>query len=366
VLLVAAATSTTGGGEKHVADLLEAFSGRLELGLACPPGGDLATHAARLGVRTFQAPIASGFSAAHVRALRAALLAEPWDVVHAHGSRAAAFARLADARARRRVVYHLHGVHVDRAGTAARRNVLVAVERTLRARTARFVAVCSADASRAARLGVAAPQRTVVVPNGVDVPPVPATRGRFRAEIGAAPQAPLVLCVGRFHAQKDHATLLEAWRIVARARPDAVLALVGAGELEAHLREHAASTGVGASVRFVAPRRDLGDAYADADIFALSSRWEGLPYTVLEAMAHGLPVVSTAVDGVPEAVADGKTGLLVRPQDPAALAAALAALLAEPARGLAFGAAGRARIAAHFSRATMIERILAVYEDVAR
>ncbi len=75
---------------------------------------------------------------------------------------------------------------------------------------------------------------------------------------------------------------------------------------------------------------------------------------------------STAVDGVPEAVADGATGLLVPPADPAALAAALAALLADPDRRLALGAAGRARVAAHFSRAQMLDRVLAVYEDVTR
>lgn len=366
VLLVAAATSTTGGGERHVADLLDGFAGCLELGLACPPGGDLSARARRLGVRLFEVPIAAGFSAARLRSLRAALAAEPWDVVHAHGSRAAAFARVADPGARRRLVYHVHGIHVDRAGTGTRRAALLAVERTLRPRTARFVTVCRADAARGARLGLLAPGRTVVVPNGVDVPAAPAARGGFRAEIGVASRAPLVLCVGRFHAQKDHATLLEAWRLVARTHPQAVLALVGSGELETVLRAQAASTAAGESIRFAAPRASLDEVYADADVFALSSRWEGLPYTVLEAMARGLPVVSTAVDGVPEAVADGATGLLVPPADPAAMATALSALIADPGRRLALGAAGRARVAAQFARAQMLERVLAVYESITR
>lgn len=365
VLLVAAATSTTGGGERHVADLLEAFAGRLHLGLACPPDGDLWGRAAELGVRLFRTPIAESISVAGVRALRAALSAEPWDVVHAHGSRAAAFARVADGSARHRVVYHVHGVHVDRAGSRARQAALVGVERTLRPRTARFVTVCRADAERGARLGLLAPRRTVVVPNGVDVAAVPADGARFRAEIGAGPRTPLVLCVGRFHEQKDHVTLLDAWRLVVTEHPQAVLALVGAGALEARLRERAAACDAAASVRFVTPRADLTDAYGAADVFALSSRWEGLPYTVLEAMAGGLPVVATAVDGVPEAVVDGVTGLLTPPGDPPALAGALAALLADPTRRLALGAAGRARVVERFSRADMAGRILAIYEDVA-
>ncbi len=367
VLLLAAAAGTTGGGEKHVADLLDALPERgFELALACPAGGDLGERARALGVPVFEAPIAAGVSAAQVRALRAALGAAPWDVVHAHGSRAAAFARLADAQARRRVVYHVHGVHVDRAGTAARRTALLAVERTLRPRTARFVTVCRADALRGARLGILAASRTVIVHNGIAAGEAAVRKGRFRAELALPGDTPLVLSVGRFHEQKDQATLLEAWQLVAAARPDAVLALIGSGSLEARLREHARAAGLDSSVRFVAPRIPLDDAYTDADVFALSSRWEGLPYVVLEAMEHGLPVVSTAVDGVPEAVVDGETGLLVPPADPVALSAALIRVLADPAAGRAMGRAGRARVEREFTLERMADGVASVYHATAR
>jgi glycosyltransferase involved in cell wall biosynthesis len=176
---------------------------------------------------------------------------------------------------------------------------------------------------------------------------------------------PLVLSVGRFHEQKDQETLLRAWRIVAASHPDAVLAIVGAGGLAGRLRELAAADGTSGSVRLVTPRAALAEAYVDADAFALSSRWEGLPYVLLEAMAYGLPVASTDVDGIPEAVVDDVTGVLVPPEDPLALGTALEHLLSDPARRRRMGEAGRKRVTAEFSLEQMVARITEVYRGLA-
>ena len=180
------------------------------------------------------------------------------------------------------------------------------------------------------------------------------------------PAALLVLSVGRLHEQKDQTTLLRAWRRVADSQPDAVLALVGSGGLDRVLRELAAALDIAGSVRFVAPRPGLAEAYADADVFALSSRWEGLPYVLLEAMAYGLPVVSTAVDGVPEAVTDGGTGVLVPPGDTDAFGRALESLLADPQRRNRLGEAGRLRVSGAFTLEKMVDELVAVYRDVVR
>jgi glycosyltransferase involved in cell wall biosynthesis len=367
VLLVAAAGSTTGGGEKHIADLLPALPRRgVDVALVCPEEGDLARRARALGVPVFTAPIDAGFTLAKLRAVHAAVSACCPDVVHAHGSRASAFARLADPHARRRVLYHVHGIHADRAGSASRRAALLNLERLLRPRTARFVTVCYADAARGVRLGVLTSARTLTVHNGIAWPQPATPAGRFRAELGLGPGVPLVLSVGRFHEQKDQATLLRAWRRVAVSQPDAVLALVGSGGLDGALRELAAALGIAGSVRFVPPRPGLAEAYADADVFALSSRWEGLPYVLLEAMAHGLPVVGTAVDGVPEAVADGSTGVLVPPGEAEAFGKALESLLADPQRRHRLGEAGRLRVSGAFTLEQMVGELVAVYQEVAR
>ena len=366
VLEVAAATALDGGGEKHVADLLRRLpAAGVEVALAAPPGGGLGELAAALGVPAFATPIERGFSARAFAGFRAALASLAPDVVHAHGSRAAAFVRAADPLARRRVVYTLHGIHADQ-GSPARRGVLLAVERALRPRTARFIAVSRGNRDKGARLGILDPVRTIVVPNGIEVPPPAAVRGAFRRELGLAEERPLALSVGRLDVPKDQATLLRAWGLLGGACPEAVLVLVGTGHLEGELRTIAREEGLGERMRFVAPRPGLASAYADADLFVLSSLWEGLPYVLLEAMAYGLPVVATAVDGIPEAVAAGESGLLVPPCDPEALAAALARLLAAPAERAAMGAAGAERVEALFTVDAMVAGVVRVYDEVRR
>lgn len=367
VLLVAAATSTTGGGERHVADLMRLLPARgVEVGLVAPAGGDLSMLSAQCGIPFHHAEIAGGFSLPARSQLRAALKTFKPDAVHAHGSRAAFHARLADSEAASRVVYTLHGIHAGQGGSASRSSAVLAAERFLRARTARFVTVCESDARKGARLGVTRPGDTVTVYNGVGAgrPDSVAARA-FRTEIGVDERTPLVLSVGRFAEPKDQRTLLAAWRDVMCVLPGAVLALVGSGPLEHELRAAAISLGLGDSVRFVVPRPDLRPAYSAADAFAMSSLWEGLPYVVLEAMAHGLPVASTNVDGIPEAVEDGVSGLLVPPRAPAALADAILRLLGDPAMRACMGEAGQRIVRERFGLERMVDELVAVYRDVA-
>ncbi|GAB4284815.1 MAG: glycosyltransferase [Coriobacteriia bacterium] len=366
ILLVAAAASTTGGGERHVADLLRLLPRRgCDLALACPAGGDLSQIAQSAGIPWIPLGIEQGFSVAEVRRLRRGIVELAPDVVHAHGSRAAFYARLADPEAAARVVYTLHGIHVDKAGSALRRALLLFVERVLRRRTRRFVTVCESDQRTGARLGMLDPARAHTVYNGVEAHLVgPAAGSAFRAEIGTDSGVPLVLSVGRFVEPKDQHTLLAAWRDVVAAEPAAVLALIGSGPLEADLHAAAASLRIADSVRFLPPRPDLRPAYAAADVFAMSSRWEGLPYVVLEAMLAGLPVASTAVDGIPEAVVHGESGLLVPPRDPSALSGAILELLTDRERADRLGQAARTRVSSVFTYDTMVDGLMRVYAEV--
>jgi glycosyltransferase involved in cell wall biosynthesis len=365
VLLVAAATSTTGGGERHVADLLRLLPARgIEVGLAAPPGGDLEALAGRRGVTRYEAGIGGGLSLAGMRQLRAAIGAFAPDVVHAHGSRAAFYARIADPKADERCVYTVHGIHIDKAGGLVRRGVLLRAERLLRGRTAAWVTVCRSDVGKGAALGILDAARSTVVHNGTPLVSQEPARGAFRAAHGIAEDAPLALSMGRFHEQKDQATLLRAWALVHERRPDAVLALAGAGELARPLEALASSLRLGDSMRFVGPLPDPALAYADADLFCLSSLWEGLPYVVLEAMSYRLPVVSTGVDGIPEAVADGESGLLVGPRDSGALADAIVRLLDDPDVRARMGAAGERIVRERFGIERMADEIAALYRSL--
>lgn len=374
VLLVAAANATFGGGERHVADLIRRLPATgIEVALACPAGGDLSSLAESLGLPIYAAELGGGPTPSSRTALRRAIAEFAPDIVHAHGARAALHVRLADRLARKRCVYTVHGIHADKA-PLPRRILLLSAERALRPRTAAFITVCESDLRRGARLRIIDPARTTAIHNGIEMPPelvsaapsepVPALArsAAFRVEADVPPDAPLVLTIGRLCEPKDHATLLRAWAIVEREIPGARLAIVGSGPLRASLDALSAALGIGPTLRILPPRSDIASAYLAADLFALSSRWEGFPYVVLEAMSHGLPVAATDVDGIPEAIEDGATGLLVPPQDAAALAAALVTLLRDPARARALGEAARARVASEFTLDAMVAATASVYE----
>ena len=189
-----------------------------------------------------------------------------------------------------------------------------------------------------------------LIPNGIptdEYAPNPDTRAQWRQAHGIEPRATVVTHIGRFAFQKNHALLVEAFAQV-RSNAPLYLLLVGGGELENAVREQVAALGLESRVRFLGIRADVADILRASDAFVLSSRWEGNPMSVMEAMAAGLPVVSTAVGGVPELVRDGETGLLVPSEDTGALAQAIQALVDNPARRQAMGVAARQHAVASF------------------
>jgi glycosyltransferase involved in cell wall biosynthesis len=188
-------------------------------------------------------------------------------------------------------------------------------------------------------------------------------RAAVRAELGLAPDAPVLVCVGRLAPQKDHPTLLAALALLPR---DVVLLIVGGdpfGDGEARLKARAAELGVSDRVRFLGIRHDVPDLLGASDLFVLPSLWEGLGLVFLEAMAVSLPTVATNVSAIPEVVPDGVGGWLVPPGRPDELARAIATALADPAERARRGAAGRALLLQRFTLPRMIDEVLAVYAE---
>ena len=205
-----------------------------------------------------------------------------------------------------------------------------------------------------------------LIPNGIptdEYAPDPHTRAQWRQAHGIEPHATVLTHVGRFAPPKNHALLIEAF---AQVRSDAplYLLLVGGGELENAVREQVAGLGLQERVRFLGVRADVADILRASDVFVLSSRWEGNPMSVMEAMAAGLPVVSTAVGGVPELVRAGVTGLLVPSEDAGALAQAMQALVDDPVRRQAMGAAARQHAVAHFDIRHTVRGYKQLYESL--
>ncbi len=207
--------------------------------------------------------------------------------------------------------------------------------------------------------------KITVVYNGFDFEnlPGPADRAELRAALNVPDGAPLIGSVARLQWQKGHDLLLDAMKLVLEARPDARCVIVGGGAKEQDLRDQAARLGFGDRVILTGWRNDAVRYLAAIDLFVMSSNFEGMPVSLLEAMAVGLPVVSTAVGGVPEVVEGGRTGLLVEGRDPRVFADALLALVNDPERMRAYGEAGRQLYQDRFRVRGMVDAYDRIYRD---
>jgi glycosyltransferase involved in cell wall biosynthesis len=210
-------------------------------------------------------------------------------------------------------------------------------------------------------LGVSA-ERLRVVRNGVDTRRFhPGERGEaLRGLLPAGYTGPVAITVGRLTEAKDHGNLLEAWSLLEREGRAPYLLIVGDGELRDAVERQVAAQSLGATVRLVGARSDIDTLLRGSDIFIVSSRREGLPLALLEAMASGVPVVATRVGGIPEVLSDGHNGILVPPESPAALAAAVRDLLADGPQRQRLAASGRSSVAEAWS----LDRMAACYAEV--
>jgi glycosyltransferase involved in cell wall biosynthesis len=174
-----------------------------------------------------------------------------------------------------------------------------------------------------------------------------------------------IVVVTRFAPPKRNDLLVEAFALIRRTRPQAELHIVGDGPDRATLERQIGELGVDGAVRLLGSRDDVPELLSRAACFVLASDYEGSPLAVIEAMAAGVPVVATGVGGVPELVADGETGFVVPPGAASALAAAVEAVLSDPARARRLGAAGRVIARSRLSQERMMSDLLRLYEEVA-
>ncbi len=345
------------GGERQVLGLLARLAALgVRQTLAADARGRLAPEAAALGVAVVPLRIRNHLDVLAARRLAGLLAQGAYDIVHFHTARAHAMAAfLGGSRAARvvtrRMDYRLRG------GWYTRR---------LYNREVQAVVAISEGVRRALIASGVDPERIHVIPSGVEADafaPSRAGRDAARTRYGVAADACLLVVVGALEARKGHATLLAA---LAELR-DPRLAVVCAGEgtLREALEREAESRGLAASVRFVGRVDDVAALLAAADVMVMPSHQEGLGVAALEAMAASLPVIASDVGGLPEAVRDGETGLVVPPGDAGALAAAIARLAGDRGLASALGSAGAARVRAHFTITGMADATLALYRRLA-
>ncbi len=290
-------------------------------------------------------------------------------IVHTHTAKAGTLGRIAailSAKGGKRV-HTFHGHVLSGYFAPWKERVFRTVERSLAKRTHRLVVPSARLADELAALGVGRREQYSVIPLGFELEPFLESRrdGAFRKELGIPEDAVLVGIVGRLTAIKNHEMFLRAAaRLKRRTRHPLRFVLVGDGELRGELERSAKAHGIADLVSFAGWRKDLAKIYPELDVVALTSRNEGTPVTLIEAMASGRAVLSTSVGGVPDIVEDGRTGLLVDVGRDDLFAVAIGRLADEPDLRERLARAGREEAAKRFRVGRLLSDLDSLYSSL--
>jgi glycosyltransferase involved in cell wall biosynthesis len=278
---------------------------------------------------SLRSPVSPGDDLRALRRLQALISARGFDVVHTHSAKAGTLGRLAAHRAHvPRIVHTFHGFPFHEFQSPLRRRTYVQIERRLGRITDIALCVGTGVAVEAVRRGIIAPERVRTIGVTVDSHAAERTaesQQRARRALCLPEHAVVVGAVGRLAYQKGPRDFVDALRRI--DRPDVIGVWMGDGELAREIRRAADLAAPHMRLILTGDRADVPDLLPAFDVFALPSRYEGLPVSIVEAMVCGIPVVATAVNAVPDVVVPGVTGLLVPPARPDLLATAVAYLL---------------------------------------
>lgn len=298
-------------------------------------------------------------------------------IVHTHMAKAGLVGRLAataynltrGSAPRARIVHTYHGHVLEGYFSPLMTRVFITIERALARLSDAIIAISPAIRAELLSLyKIGRADQYRVVPLGFDLREFAAIDEAARVEARRAlqvpPGVPVITTVGRLTAIKQHSLFLDVFQRVAATHKDAVALVAGDGELRAELEAQAARLGIAGQVRFIGWRRDLATIYGATDVFLLTSRNEGTPVALIEAMASGVPGVSTDVGGVKDVIDTATAGRLAPFGDVAALANAVGELLANEATRRSAGAEARQRVVTRFGVDRLVAEIAALYRDL--
>lgn len=347
---------------------------RYECTVASMPGGPLWDQAEAAGVGTvrlrhMRERISPWHDLVACWELYRLIRRERFTVVHTHCSKAGLIGRVAARAAGTPVVVHTFHLFAAHEGLSRlRRLAYWLLDRSVRSLAHHYVAVAPRVAWEAVASRLAPPGSVTVAPSAVDLGAIPTEPDpEVRRELGVPDDAPLIGTVGRIVAQKCPLDFVRMCARVHAVRPDARFVMVGDATLESaglEVETRAEAERLGVPVIFTGFRTDAPRIASAFDVYIVPSLYEGLGRAVTEAMASGRPVVATAVNGVPDLVEPGATGLLAEPGSPESLATAVLWLLDHPAEAQAMGLCGRERVRSHFAPEVMCQVLDGVYSSL--
>jgi len=328
-------------------------------------GGQIAAEDfAALKIPLERFALQSGFDLNEWRRLRRFIFKGNFDIVHVHGARAALWGRLAAVQKNRpRIIFSVHGLSIVHF-TGLKRAGLILLERVLQTVTDATLCVSSAEQAEMRQRKLGAAGKTHLVWNGIDLERLSGSHDRLaiRAELGVAARAPTLITVCRLDKPRDFETLTRGMAQIIRVYPDAQLLIVGDGPMRDQIESRIAQLQINHAVKLLGMRRDVARMFAAADVAVLITQgWEGLPLSILEALAMRLPVIVSDVGGNRDAVVDGESGLVIPPRDVESFVNAALKLLSHPTLAQQMGEAGAARVRQCFALQTMIDQVSAIY-----
>ena len=288
-------------------------------------------------------------------------------LVHSHGKGAGMYARpLKWFCPRLRVVHTFHGIYLEQYGTALR-YIYCWIERILRRSTDAFICVSESERKEALRLRFADPKKTSVICNGIEVEifqNAESNRMKYLKEFGFAEDGWLIGCVARLEKMKGHVCLLRGFQRLLSKIPDGRLILAGDGPDRNLVEQEIQKLGLGQKVKILGFRRDIPELLKTFDVFVSASLKEGMPYTLIEALAAGVPVVATDVIGNKDVIVNEQCGFLVPPENPQKLAEALEMLHDNPEWGERFKNEGMRRVKSRFTAEGAVRKLFDVYGEL--
>ena len=268
-------------------------------------------------------------------------------IVHTHSSKAGILgrwgARLAGADA---IIHTIHGFGFHDYQPFPFRNFIVFLEKVTARITDRFIAVSRANIQKGVDVGIFPPHKTVLIRSGIELEEftgVKVNKWAQKKALGVEPTLPLVTMIGCLKAQKAPLDYVEVAHQVLQEK-DVRFILVGDGQLRGRVQKRADELGLGERFKLLGWRRDIPEILAATDIFVLTSLWEGLPRVLPQAMAMGIPIVATGVDGTPEAVVHGANGFVTKPRDTRGMAERICYLLDHPREAEGMGRCGKEKV----------------------